>query len=700
MDIPDITLREIVQSSVSNTESNSMKDGHKTSERWFGLETLKSAVGRMVKEILDPEGPILEKWNVIFVISCLFAVLLDPLFLYIPLINHDVKCIGLDKKLKIAAVVFRLITDFVYIVKIIFQIYELEKVTVMAIWRSTYILLDILAVLPIPQVTILIYFTKMRASRSLNTRKFLNFLVLIQYVPRVLRIYLACKEIKNSPKGKLGLWIKGGLNFLMYIFASHILGGFWYFFSVQRMIACWQYACRDEDGCKPSTFNCNDRRTNDDIKLLNDSCPINPSDETIFDFGIFLDALQSGLVGSTDYSQKLSNCFWWGLRNLSSLGSDLKPSINTWENLFAALTSIMGLLLFLYLIGNLQMYMQVESASKEQLRWQTDLKKMMIAERKIRIERSKGPEVEKWLAKNYLPKRFLTEIMEKVVEVDLEQNRDVDVEKIQSILPVQLQSYIIVYKEKLEKEGDKIKLWLSKNRLPLRLKSEIIEAVAQRPEFEQNGVVIDVNNVLSILPSQLSSYIESYIQNLRQKDEEIGMWLSENELSENFKSEIMEAVLVILEEDKEVDVKNILTILPMPLDERIRENMRLLKIDRKMKGADLWLLKNGIPSSKKSDIKEAVRLELNKDADIDVENFLSTVEWIQEFLPFNRLKRLKLLEVLDGSVLKAICEHLKPVEYDSSSYIIQEGQPLEVILFVEGTVFFEKNEMGVACTHH
>ncbi|KAL6126548.1 hypothetical protein ACLB2K_074595 [Fragaria x ananassa] len=288
------------------------------------------------------------------------------------------------------------------------------------------------------------------------------------------------------------------------------------------------------------------------------------------------------------------------------------------------------------------MYMQVESESREKVRWQTDLKNAMVAERKIRIERSKGPEVEKWLAKNYLPKRFLTEIMEKVVEVDLEQNRDVDVEKIQSILPVQLQSYIIVYKEKLEKQGDKIELWLSEKRLPLRLKSEIIEAVVQRPEFEQNGVVVDVNNVLSILPSQLRSYIESYIQNLRQKDEEIGMWLSENELSENFKSEIMETVLVILEEDKEVDVKNILTILPMPLEERIRENMRLLKIDRKMKGADLWLIKNGIPSSKNSDIKEAVRLELNKDADIDVENFLSTVEWIQEFLPFNRLKKVNI----------------------------------------------------------
>ena len=113
---------------MSNSEPTSTKDGHQRSKRWLGVRTSKSAVGKMVlKEILDPEGPILQKWNWIFVISCLFAVLLDPLFVYIPLINQDMKCIELDKHMEIAAVVLRSITDLVYIMKIIFQVYELEK---------------------------------------------------------------------------------------------------------------------------------------------------------------------------------------------------------------------------------------------------------------------------------------------------------------------------------------------------------------------------------------------------------------------------------------------------------------------------------------------------------------------------------------------------------------------------------------------
>ena len=42
------------------------------------LEERKSATGT-----LHPQGPFLQKWNRIFVISCIFAVSVDPLFLYI-----------------------------------------------------------------------------------------------------------------------------------------------------------------------------------------------------------------------------------------------------------------------------------------------------------------------------------------------------------------------------------------------------------------------------------------------------------------------------------------------------------------------------------------------------------------------------------------------------------------------------------------
>ncbi|KAK9905196.1 hypothetical protein M0R45_000393 [Rubus argutus] len=69
------------------------------------------------------------------------------------------------------------------------------------------------------------------------------------------------------------------------------------------------------------------------------------------------------MLGSTNFPQKFLQCFSWGLRNLSSFGSNLKTSTYAWENLFVALISISGLLVFIYLLGHLQTFMQTTSRS-------------------------------------------------------------------------------------------------------------------------------------------------------------------------------------------------------------------------------------------------------------------------------------------------------------------------------------------------
>lgn len=120
------------------------------------------------KNTLNPQGKFLQKWNKIFVLSCLIAVSVDPLFFYIPIVKDDKKCLDLDDKLQIIASVLRSFTDIFYIVHIIFQFrtgfippssrvfgrgvliedsWEIAKR-----YLSSYFLVDILAVLPLPQV--------------------------------------------------------------------------------------------------------------------------------------------------------------------------------------------------------------------------------------------------------------------------------------------------------------------------------------------------------------------------------------------------------------------------------------------------------------------------------------------------------------------------------------------------------------------
>ena len=123
---------------------------------------------KQILHILEPEGEFLQMWNVMFIVSCVIAVSLDPLFFYLHVINEDRKCLTLDRKLKIIAICLRSITDLIYLLNIILQflcpyIDEVarkrgETKVIMDAWLIakryllSYFLIDILAILPLPQV--------------------------------------------------------------------------------------------------------------------------------------------------------------------------------------------------------------------------------------------------------------------------------------------------------------------------------------------------------------------------------------------------------------------------------------------------------------------------------------------------------------------------------------------------------------------
>ena len=73
------------------------------------------------------------------------AVSLDPLFLYVPVIKEDKKCIELNKVLWIIAIVSRSVTDFIYLVHFVVKSKKRRH-----FWP--FFMLNILVILPIPQV--------------------------------------------------------------------------------------------------------------------------------------------------------------------------------------------------------------------------------------------------------------------------------------------------------------------------------------------------------------------------------------------------------------------------------------------------------------------------------------------------------------------------------------------------------------------
>ena len=98
-----------------------------------------------------------------------------------------------------------------------------------------------------------------------------------------------------------------------------IFGAFWYLLSIEREDTCWHEVCKDQVNCHPMYWYCGNHRTENNT-FPNGSCSYIPPDQvhnsTVFNFGIFIDALNSGVVESTNFPRKFFYCFWWGLRNL------------------------------------------------------------------------------------------------------------------------------------------------------------------------------------------------------------------------------------------------------------------------------------------------------------------------------------------------------------------------------------------------
>ncbi|KAL6876340.1 hypothetical protein ACP4OV_012912 [Aristida adscensionis] len=352
----------------SGTSNRSMLDERKSTSR-----------------TLHPQGPFLQKWNKIFVISCIFAVSVDPLFLYIPVISDEKPCWYLDRKLEITASVLRFFTDIFYILHIIFQfqtgfiasstasgrgdlIEDRYKITKR--YLSSYFFIDVFAVLPLPQVVILAVLPNLQGSKFMKAKNVLMIMIICQYVPRLIRIRPLYLQITRSA-GVITETAGAGaaFNLVLYMLASHVLGALWYLLSVQRKDSCWRQLCRNNTECNPTYLYCGFENPTGKNAFLQKYCVPTNQPNNLPDpfFGIYAPAIKN-VSQSKSFFAKLFFCVWWGLQNLSSLGQNLKTSTYAWENLFAVFVSISGLVLFALLIGNVQTYLQSASLRIEEMR--------------------------------------------------------------------------------------------------------------------------------------------------------------------------------------------------------------------------------------------------------------------------------------------------------------------------------------------
>ncbi|KAI4331177.1 hypothetical protein MLD38_029387 [Melastoma candidum] len=343
------------------------------------------------KKIFDPQDKSLQFWNKLFVISCILAVSIDPLFFYLPVFNTS-SCLGIDKALAALITTVRTILDVFYINRMYLQFRTayvapssrvfgrgelvIDPKDIASRYLRRYFIVDLLSVIPAPQIVVWNFLQRSKGTEVLNTKHLLLNLVFLQYIPRAIRFLPLTSEVKKTA-GVFAesAWAGAAYYLLWYMLASHIFGALWYLLAVERKDACWRASCADAGPkCIEDFLYCGNkhmsgydawREVMDDV--LGKKCSIK-DDQTAFNYGIYTQAIQSDIVASRDFFSKFCYCLWWGLQNLSTLGQGLQTSTYSGEVLFSIALAISGLILFALLIGNMQTYLQSLTIRLEEMR--------------------------------------------------------------------------------------------------------------------------------------------------------------------------------------------------------------------------------------------------------------------------------------------------------------------------------------------
>ncbi|CAB4288262.1 unnamed protein product [Prunus armeniaca] len=385
-------------------ESSKLKEdgGHTSTSSAAAKGSKQEEVVNNAYQIHQQPKKLLPKWEIIFTVASAFAVFVDPLSCYVPVIIDDSTCYYWDQTLMWTFLALRSAGDLFYGMDVLVFIKRRSNVNAKpfgASWTKHFgghdsriwkvlngqkslrflgILPRICAALPILQA--IIFIGKYTYLDNSN----LFYLIPIQYTLRAHNLYRWLDQHANLETAAVKRLLKAALDFLPFILTAHLFGALWYFFAVDRKMVCWQeHICKIYDVCARETrvyfFYCSSFTPENNmmfnVSRLHEACAVQLSANVTslpFDYGIYLYALQSNMTSSRDLPVKMLQCIWWGLRNLSSFGSNLQTSFFKDEIIFSIVISISGLALFLvYLNSRVQGSKKVSNQLKLQQKIET-----------------------------------------------------------------------------------------------------------------------------------------------------------------------------------------------------------------------------------------------------------------------------------------------------------------------------------------
>lgn len=107
----------------------------------------------------------------------------------------------------------------------------------------------------------------------------------------------------------------------------------------------------------------------------------------------------------------------------------------------------------------------------------------------------------------------------------------------------------------------------------------------------------------------------------------------------------------------------------------------------KRRDAEQWMSHRLLPENLKERIRRYEHYKWQETRGVDEENLLCNLPKdlrrdIKRHLCLALLMRVPIFEKMDDQLLDAMCDRLKPVLYTEDSYIVREGDPVDVMLFI------------------
>nr|GMC69719.1 probable cyclic nucleotide-gated ion channel 20, chloroplastic [Ipomoea batatas] len=341
-----------------------------------------SFLSSRIPGVMNPHTKVVQRWNKFFAISCLFAVFIDPLFLFLLTVNKDNKCIVLNWPLTTTIVILRSFTDFIYLINMLLQ-FRLAYVNpesrvvgagdlvdhpkkIALHYLKGYFLVDFFIILPFPQIIILLILPRSMRSGANFAKNLLRTAILVQYVPRLFRFLPLIAGQSSSGFIFESAWANFVINLLTFVLAGHVVGSCWYLFGLQRVNQCLRDACHDSkiENCR-RFIDCghsySTREFSNYPSWSNWTRNVNATacfDKDYKDgyYGIYGQAVN--LTTKHSIVTRYVYSLFWGFQQISTLAGNQVPSYFEWEVLFTMGIIGLGLLLFALLIGNMQNFLQ------------------------------------------------------------------------------------------------------------------------------------------------------------------------------------------------------------------------------------------------------------------------------------------------------------------------------------------------------